>query len=74
MRPTGTLFNSQRGPFSELDKTSGGVSGGIKDYHIGFVFTPTGRSEEYESEVTDTGAVIGWIQGGGSGSCSSPAW
>ena len=70
--PRGTLFNSQQGPFSELDKTFGGVSGSMKDYHISFVFTPPGRSEQYEGEVTDTGAVSGWIQGGGSGSWTSP--
>lgn len=70
--PRATLFNSQRGPFSELDKTSGGASGGMKDYHISFTFTPPGRSEQYEGEVTSTGAVTGWIQGGGSGSWSAP--
>jgi len=73
MGPKGTLFNSQQGPFTELDKTSGGVSGGITDYHISFVFTPPGRSEQYEGEAMPTGAVTGWIQGGGSGSWSSPA-
>lgn len=71
--PTATLFNSQQGPFSDLDKTRGGASGTIKDYHISFVFTPPGRSEQYEGEVMTGGAVTGWIQGGGSGSWSSPS-
>jgi len=72
MGPKGTLYNNQQGPFTEFDKTAGGVSGAIKDYHISFTFTPPGRSEQYEGEVTSKGGVTGWIQGGGSGSWKSP--
>ena len=66
--PKATLFHMQQGPFTEFDKEAGTASGSIHDYHISF----TRGAEQYEGEVTTTGAVTGWIQGGGSGSWTSP--
>jgi hypothetical protein len=66
--PKATLFHMQQGPFNEFDKEAGTASGSIHDYHISF----TRGAEQYEGEVTTKGGVTGWIQGGGSGSWTSP--
>lgn len=66
--PKATLFHMQQGPFTEFDKEAGTASGSIHDYHISF----TRGAEQYEGEVDYKGGVTGWIQGGGSGSWTSP--
>ena len=66
--PKATLFHMQQGPFTEFDREAGTASGNIHDYHISF----TRGAEQYEGEVTMQGGVTGWIQGGGSGSWTSP--
>ena len=63
--PRGVLF---LGPpsTSEFDRSNGNVSGAISDFHMDFTVNYddgplSGKSDTYHGEITDQGAVTGWV-------------